>query len=711
MKTTTHIKKESRIARFPNKLKVKNILLSALFLTAIQTSLVAQTPVKVQEPKFKQPSWWFGVAGGANFNFYDGSTQKLNSDLSIPVPFHNGNGIGVFVGPLIEFHRAESMWGFMLQGFYDNRSGSFETTKSPCNCPNDLKVKMNYVAIEPSLRFMPFKGKFYMFAGPRISYNLDKSFTYQLGVNPDYPEQVLSPEVKGDLSDVNQTVISMQVGAGYDIPLSSKTKQNQVVFSPFVSFIPYVGQSPRSIETWNVTTLRGGAALKFGHGRKISVAEPTKFDSMAVAKAPVKAIPVESKPNADSIALAAAALANADVIFTVNSPKNTPVENGVTETFPIRNYVYFDLGTTKIPARYVLLEKSQTKDFKENHLANNSPKTMTGRSERQMNTYYNVLNILGDRMVKKPTTTIKLVGSSIGNSAEGEKMAESVKKYLVDVFEINPSRITTVGNTKPETPSLQPGGKNEIAMLSESDRRVSIETTSPTLLMQFQNGPDAPLMPVVLGSEKEAPLESYVSFNTVGGKDPITTWSVEAKDENGIKQYYGPFTDENKSIAGKDILGTRAEGDYKITMTAQTKSGKTIVKETTSHIVLWTPPKNDEELRFSVIFDFNKSKATEVYRKYLTNIVTPKIPKNSTVVINGYSDVIGQSEHNLILSQARANEVGAIIKSALANSGRSDVKFKVNGSGEDEKLTPFNNKYPEERSYNRTVVIDIIPTK
>jgi hypothetical protein len=47
----------------------------------------------------------------------------------------------------------------------------------------------------------------------------------------------------------------------------------------------------------------------------------------------------------------------------------------------------------------------------------------------------------------------------------------------------------------------------------------------------------------------------------------------------------------------------------------------------------------------------------------------------------------------------------------LSKAGRSDVKFEVYGFGEDQNLSPFANKYPEERFYNRTVIIDIIPQK
>jgi hypothetical protein len=51
-----------------------------------------------------------------------------------------------------------------------------------------------------------------------------------------------------------------------------------------------------------------------------------------------------------------------------------------------------------------------------------------------------------------------------------------------------------------------------------------------------------------------------------------------------------------------------------------------------------------------------------------------------------------------------------IIESALSKANRKDVKFELNGFGENENKSPFE-KNPEERSYNRTVIIDIVPVK
>jgi outer membrane protein OmpA-like peptidoglycan-associated protein len=325
--------------------------------------------------------------------------------------------------------------------------------------------------------------------------------------------------------------------------------------------------------------------------------------------------------------------------------------------------------------------------------------------------YYNVLNILGDRMGKNPSATVRLTGASMESVEDGMAMAESVRRYLVGVFGIDASRISTESRIKPRIPSEQPGGTKELVLLRESDRRVSIASDSPALLMEFQSGPDALLKPVEIVGVQEAPLDSYVSFNVEGAKDAFSSWSLEVRDEKGSLQKFGPYTQEKVSIPGKSILAARPSGDYKVTMIGQTKSGKTVKKEAPVRMVLWTPSEREEGMRFSIIFEFNDSKAITVYDKYLTDIVTPKIPKNGTVIIHGHTDIIGDEANNLELSLARANEVKGIIESALSKAGRTDVKFEVYGFGEDQSLAQFGNDSPEERFYNRTVIIDIIPPK
>ncbi|QSB28772.1 OmpA family protein [Flavobacterium sp. CLA17] len=672
MKTNISFKTDMGISKISDKTLLNKFLIFTLFC------LSAQTTLRAQEVFYTKPTWFFGVAGATNYNFYRGSTHQLNSNLTPPVTFHNGEGAGLYLAPLVEFHKPDTRLGFMFQAGYDSRKGSFDQKMTACNCPADLSVKLSYITVEPSIRFAPFKSNFYLYGGPRLAFNLDKSFKYSLGANPAYPEQETMPAVRGDFDAMKEVLISMQIGAGFDIPLSSQYHKTQFVLSPFVNFQPYFGQHPRSTETWSVTTLRVGMALKFGQG--------SAMETPAVTTTASK------------------------VQFSVNAPENIPGERNVREVFPLRNYVFYDLNSNKIPSRYKLLKKEDVKDFNEDQIGITASTNASGRSARQMTVYYNVINILGSRMVKNPAANVTLVGSSEKGSDDGVAMAESIKTYLVSVFEINATRIMTKGQLKPAIPSEQPGATKELVLLREGDHRVSIESNSPELLMEFQVGPDAPLKPLELVTLQEAPIDSYITVDATGAGQAYSSWSLEITDPDGKVKVFGPYNKEKVSIPGKSIMGTRSEGDYKVKMIGKTKNGGIEEKVTTSHMVLWTPSKTEEGLRYSIIFEFNKSKAIAMYQKYLTDVVTPKIPKNSVVIIHGHTDIIGEESYNLNLSLERANEVKGIIEKTLSNSGRKDVKFEVHGFGEDESMSAFENKLPEERFYNRTVIIDIIPT-
>ncbi len=116
-----------------------------------------------------------------------------------------------------------------------------------------------------------------------------------------------------------------------------------------------------------------------------------------------------------------------------------------------------------------------------------------------------------------------------------------------------------------------------------------------------------------------------------------------------------------------------------------------------------------DALRFSVLFDFDKSKTVVTYEKFITDVIAPQVKDSSTVIIHGHTDIIGLEEYNMILSQERANEAKSILERAIIKSGKKGVKFVIYGFGADTEMAPFGNKLPEERFYNRTVIIDLLP--
>lgn len=619
-------------------------------------ALVFQTLLHAQEARKLQPQWWFGGAVGPNFNSYSSDingAQFYPSGYTGPVPsglsFSKGSGAGVFFSPLLEY-RPDPVWGGMLMLGFDGRGGSFSDVTSG-GTAYSLKTAMNYISLEPSVKITPFAVPFYFFAGPRFGFNVAKSYTYTVSGGPEF---------SGDWNGSRGTVFGAQLGAGYDIPLASPDAPDRIDLSPFVGF--HFGQSPRSVESWSVTTVRLGMALKFGttsEGRRI---------------------------------------ANSAVQFSVRAPKLIPVERKVKETFPMRNDVFFDEGSSRIPPRYLTLTREQASSFREEQLVQPEPKDLTGRSRRQLTVYHNILNILGDRMRRHPSATLKLSGASGQGVSNGRELAEAIKRYLVDVFGVEDQRIVAEGRVKPEIPSMQPGATRELELVGPEDRRVDITSRELEILE-----------PVQIISLQEDPLDSDVLFTVTGAGDVLASWSIVATDENGAVKRFGPFTSGEERVTGRAILGDRLQGKYTVVLDGITKSGQSIQKDETMRLVRSDAPEEEPGLRFSILFEFDQSKTVATYERFLTGTVAPLIPAGGSVIIHGHTDIVGEEGHNLKLSRDRSQETMAVLQRELARAGKRNVKFDTYGFGEDVRRAPFDNRLPEERFYNRTVIIDILP--
>jgi len=618
------------------------------------------------------PVWWFGASGAANFNFYTGTTQRLDNSLIVPTPFHKGTGVQPYVSIFAEY-RPGPTWGFMFNVGYDGLGAKFDNVEAPCNCEATLNSDLSYVSVEPSVRLGFKTSGLYFFAGPSLAFNVNKNFAYT---------QVNQQNTNSTFSAVNSTIFSGQVGAGFDIPLSPANSLSKVNLSPFVSYHPYFGQDPRSIESLSVTTVRVGVAIKFGKGHKTPVPD-----------APIANIPPPAVV--------------ADVAFTVRGPINAPAVRQVSETLPMLNTVFFDEGATTIPARYVLLTNGQAAAFKEDQLQNEQSASGTGRSAGQLNVYHNVLNILGDRMRENPGATISLDGSSAQGPKDGSELAASVKQYLVNVFGIDGARIAIKGSFKANPSSEHIGGTKDLALLRSEDRRVDIETASAELLVEVGGGM---MKPVHIITTMENPLDFEVVFKIDSAKGQVKSWAIDATNDQGAVRHFGPFTGGQQGVPAADILGSSPSGNYKIALHADMSNGATVDKQSTVYLVR-PAPTITKGFRYSIVFDFDKAKTIAEYDKFLATVVAPLITDGATVTIHGHTDIIGGEAYNQQLSEDRAKQTQKILEQAIAGSGRDNVKFEAVGFGADADHSPFENNLPEERFYNRTVIIDILTVK
>jgi len=666
------------IMHFLKNQLLKNYFLGVLFFVGFQSNLLAQ------DTKFTRSPWWFGTAVGANYNLYHGaSILNLNSTLFVPSAFLEGNGIGPFAAPLIEYHPSDSKLGFMLQAGFDSKKGSFNQVISTGIFTEDLSTHLAYFTIEPSIRLNLFNSNFYLFSGPRLSINIDKSFQYDLRINPDHPDQGSSAYSAGEFSDINKTLISMQIGGGYDLFLSAKNKHSQVILSPFFAFQPYFGQKILSSESWNLTTLRAGIALKFGHG--IKTALPEKIFLPVV---------ISTEPKAS---------------YLITEPKKIAPGTNDSELLSERKNVYFNLRSSEIKDPFSKSGKDQLKNFKSNQKEINIPENLEDPSFRKAIQEDNFLSILGAYMIKDSSNKITLVGSSTKDVSAGLQMAKSVKMFLVRVYGINASKIAIKGQKRLRIHKAQSGNKFELAVIRQVDRQVLVQTKSKGLALKFQVGlNNNRLSPLKIYDVPEINNEGVVSFTTKGANQVFSSWSLKIAEDQSKVRSFGPFTKDSVSIPKKYLLGDKPAGKFDISMIGQLKSGQVIRKDTTALLAAWPVFITDKIKRFSILYELNNSESVNNLSQYLRTVVTPEIPSGAKVIIHGHSESVNFGNNELKSFLIRENDIQRIIEFSLLQAKRADVQFQVFDFGLDQTIAPFENKTPGIDFLNRTIIIDIL---
>jgi outer membrane protein OmpA-like peptidoglycan-associated protein len=609
-----------------------------------------------------EPVWWVGAAGAANLNFYGGMTQNLNPAVTTLTPFREGFGAGLYLAPVVEY-RPDPVWGAILQVGYDERRGDFFEVTCPCGEQSTLSAKPAYLSIEPSLRFAPFAGGLHLFAGPRLAFLAPwgdpRAFQYhRKGIST----------TEGEFDAMREVIFSGHAGVGYDLVWAPANGRRRVQIAPFVSFHPHFGQAPRETDYWGIATLRVGAVLKFGR---------------------VKPGPAHGP----------------DIRLSVRAPARVVVRRRIHETFPLRNYVFFEAGSSGLPARYVTLTVAQASSFREEHLQDSLPARATGRSVRQITVYRNLLNILGDRMRRNPGATITLTGLFAQRPEEGRERAEAVRHYLIETFGIDGARIAVAERAQPPLPSGR--SYEELKMLGDENQRVEIQSQSREMLVQIGEGANFMLKPVEIDGET-AGADSVIF--TASGAESLASWWLEildAADTAVPPRRIGPFIGRRAAVPAAPLLGDRPRATFMATLTAA-QTGVS-VRRSVSFALFQRNHGIDQTTRFAILFDIDQARAVSSYERFLTEVVASRVADSGGVMIRGRTDIVGERDYNLALSRGRAESVQRILEAATAARGRRGVSFRPTWSGEDPKQAPFGNTTPEERNYNRTVIIDIVP--
>ena len=381
-----------------------------------------------------------------------------------------------------------------------------------------------------------------------------------------------------------------------------------------------------------------------------------------------------------------------DTNFAISSSENYIF----LEEVPLLNKIFFDENSYLIPPRYNLKVDSEV----------DSNKSI-------IDIYHNTLNIIGQRMSIDTDYTIRLVGCN-DNNTEGEKdnlelsisRAESIKKYLIDNWDINDNRIAVEARGLPKYPSL----KESELLKMEENRRVEMYSNDNSLFnsvvnesrLLTSNFEQLRLDATILSSDG---IKKYIVLQKINNK---IIRDISVNTPNGINGTYN--ITEYLPINIQDIC---EDSDMEIILIVTTNLNDTKTNRISFPIkystdVLSTTKSNtdskvkyvhtDIDKSYLILFDLNNASISNDAMNIIDNIKSEVTP-NSQVYIVGYSDINGDEKYNRRLASNRADN----IKKAI-NLSDAVVKYSTNAK-------PYDNSLPEGRFYSRAVEVNISTTK
>ena len=363
---------------------------------------------------------------------------------------------------------------------------------------------------------------------------------------------------------------------------------------------------------------------------------------------------------------------------------------------PLLNFIFFDFNSAEIPKKYNLLEEGNKINFNVNNLfyADN------------ISAYYQILNIIGQRMQNNPKSKITLVGCSSPDEKDKKnlavKRANTIKNYLVNVWKIESKRIITKIQLNPVNSA------NEKLIINDKFYFQRMEENRRVEIYEQDNG-NSIISPVSTFDTITFSDPNFIRFKfNISNIDSIKYWLFKAgklqytrdkkilQGDFKIPLHIDWFVDENKSALPKSaepfIYNMKIVFNDGYVFNSGKKTLNVNKKYDTQKY--FTIDNGKKIFTYDLfLFKFNQSILQKNEIKLIENIKN-KINKNSSIIITGYADNIGDFEYNKKLSYERAQFVYKILK----NSTKNIIL--------DNKVIT-NNSTPEERLYNRIVKIRV----
>ena len=632
-----------------------------------------------------------GLSVNYGLSFHTANFRKYPNVPSCCPNYTGGTGSSLSLGPIFYFDIDNEIVAGLKLNY--NRVTSFMKESQSINLIIDGKSEdgtfdynfnsvLHLITLEPSAGYK-INEQFTAFGGLNIGYLVSGEFdNYEKLIKPgnrgtfNNGRRIRNDSI-GKMSDLNHIQAGLKLGLSYRLPLD---KYSDWSLLPEINYSMYFTNVAKEID-WNINTINFGLTVT---GKLHPKAKPIYLPP---APPPHPAMPEFPVPEKTDIDITAIKLDSNDNEISLLSLK---LEDVVTLNMrPLLNYIFFGKVSSEIPDRYVKLTNEQINTFSLKSIHDLDP----------IQTYYQILNLIGKKLKDNPDYHIKLIGTNSGigrernNKELSQQRAESVKNYFTGTWKIPDEQIDVEARNLPEDYSTP---REYDAW--EENRRVEIFPSDKSILEPILTLDTIPnpenvkfrFLPVTTGSiaieSWKIEIESEISkIETIDGRDNIPNsvdWTPTEKNFLNSDD----FNDIFYSLTIIDKQGNQYKSRIKkipvekITIEKKKQQGLT--------------GKNVEYYRL-ILFDFGKTNLLEEHSniiQYIKNRISP----DAKVMITGYTDKIGDKETNKLIAKKRASEVAKLLDIPDA---------EIIGSGEENLL--YDNTLPEGRFYCRTVNITV----
>lgn len=675
-----------------------------------------------------EPRLWLGGGVGYGIGMFALSGPGTACNFDPACPQYTGGTGGGFLAGLSADWRPWKPFGILARATYFGSHVTMSTSIADAFARDrngnvvplvrshtlDLSVPEFTIDLMGSWR----TGRIRLFAGPTASIILSPTWSSQASISsPDnvtYANNLRDTQLlaKQSLTDARSFLIGLTVGIGTDIALSPRW-----TLAPEASFT-FPLQSLRTTSAWKESSVRFLANLRYGmcipctmhdvfvdrqHSDTIRLAKPAGPLGAFVKGA---AVIDTSEETDDCEHRIIHTIHWSDTLYTSCSSKaelhvaaverdgthhdvSKIVEQAhyVTEVFPLLPYVFFEDMAASIPYRYTKLHSRD--GFLVDTIDPNS-----------LSIHHELLNIVGARMQQSPNAHLNVQGYADPVLEKGDCFlarlrAEEIKKYLVEVWGIDASRI---GNTTAQTNCVASAVTQTHSEKGYADNRHAELTSDDSTLFR----PIERKHFIDPGVINPPALE----FDPAGSSPCGKAYTIQAMQGSHV-------------VFSQTAIGVPTATTHILTPA----EGRTLVGGAPLHCTLRVADENggdsatssvdlpvtkdtalSEIQRLSLnLFDVSQDKIREADKQAITAFFL-HIDASAPITVTGYTDDIGEREYNLDLSEKRAKSIADFIRATRPEANIT----RINGIGETQ-FVPGIVSYatPEERHLSRAVRIEV----